>query len=415
MIRFTKKVLDNGLRVIHHYDGCTPMVAINLLYDVGARDESPHRTGFAHLFEHLMFGGTPAVPLYDEPVQEAGGENNAWTSNDFTNYYVTLPRQNAEIGFWLEADRMNGLLFSKKSLDVQRQVVVEEFKQRYLNQPYGDVPLLLRPLAYTVHPYSWPTIGKSIDHIKQAKPNEVKDFFYAHYAPNNAVLSVAGGIDAETTFRFAEKWFGSLPRREVTKRNLPVEPVQTQRRELTVKRDVPLDNLFMVFHMCGRLSSDYHACDLLSDMLSNGPSSRLYVRLVKENPVFVSVNAYIGGDVDPGLFTVTGKVNPNYSVAYAEECLLNELMALADEPDLDNELQKVINKAESTLIFQESHYLTKAGNLAQFELYGDAGMVNNEVDKYQLVRPDQLRRVAREIFRPENSSVLYYLSEKLHP
>ncbi|MFC0875036.1 M16 family metallopeptidase [Saccharicrinis sp. FJH2] len=413
MIRFSKKILSNGLKVVHHFDACSPMVAVNLLYNVGAKDESPERTGFAHLFEHLMFGGTPEVPVYDEPVQQAGGENNAWTSNDFTNYYLTLPKQNAEVGFWLESDRMRGLAFSSRSLDIQRQVVIEEFKQRYLNQPYGDVTLYSRPLAYKVHPYQWPTIGKTIEHIRDASIDEVKAFFYSHYAPNNAVLSIAGDIKAERAFRMAETWFGDIERRDVMPRMLPVEPRQTERRELTLKRDVPLNALFMAFHMCSRTDRDYHATDLISDILSNGNSSRLYERLVKNDPVFVDLNAYIGGDIEPGLFYVTGKVNPKYTIKEAEKRVRWELDTIVNEPVHETELQKVKNKVESSHVFEESHYLNKAMNLALFETLGDAGMINNESDKYRNVTINDIQRVSRELFREENTSVLYYLSESL--
>ena len=410
MIRFAKKVLPNGLRIVHHYDATSPMVAVNLLYDVGAKDESPDRTGFAHLFEHLMFGGTPCVPSYDEPVQMAAGENNAWTSNDFTNYYVTLPKQNAEIGFWLEADRMQGLLFSEKSLEVQRQVVIEEFKQRYLNQPYGDVGLLLRPLAYTTHPYQWATIGKSIDHIHTASMEEVKSFFYHHYAPNNAVLSVCGDIDSATTFRLAEKWFGHIEKREIPPRLLSAEPVQSEKRFKQVEKDVPLNAIYMAFHMCGRNNRDYHATDLISDILSGGQSSRLTQNLVREEPVFVSLDAYIGGDVEPGLFHVSGKINPAYSVQAAEERLWQELKRIANEQVFEPELQKVKNKVEANLIYGESHYLNKAMSLAQFELLGDAGMINNEIDKYRNVTVQDIQRVSSEVFRETNCSVLHYLT-----
>jgi zinc protease len=412
MIRFSKQVLSNGLRIIHHHDACTAMVAINILYNVGARDESPERTGFAHLFEHLMFGGTASVPNFDDPVQQAGGESNAWTNNDYTNYYITLPKQNAEIGFWLESDRLSGLAFSDKSLEVQQHVVVEEYKQRYLNQPYGDVPLLMGPLAYKIHPYQWPTIGKNIEHIQEATLEEVKAFFYSHYAPNNAVVAITGDIDAQSAFRLAEKWFEPIETREVKPRQLPVEPVQTERREMTVKRMVPLSAIYMAFHMCSRTSSDYHTTDLISDILSGGNSSRLYNKLVKEEPVFVEVNAYIGGDAEPGLFYVSGKVNPKYTLKYAEEKIMMELKALKYEMLNKEELQKVKNTIEAHHVFGESHYLNKAMNLAQYEMLGDAGMINNEVDKYSTVTPQDIQRVSQELFREDNCSVLYYLSEK---
>ena len=303
-MKINRHILDNGLRLVHSRDESTQMVALNILYNVGARDEHPEHTGFAHLFEHLMFGGSVNIPDYDMPLQLAGGENNAWTNNDITNYYLTVPRQNVETGFWLESDRMLSLDFSERSLEVQRGVVMEEFKQRCLNQPYGDVGHLLRPLAYQKHPYQWPTIGKDLSHVANATLEEVKAFFFRFYAPNNAILAVTGNISFEEAVELTEKWFGSVPRREVPVRNLPQEPEQTEERRLTVERNVPLDSLFMAYHMCDHRHPDYYVFDILSDVLSNGRSSRLNQHLVQEKQLFSSIDAYISGSVMQACFTL---------------------------------------------------------------------------------------------------------------
>lgn len=408
MIEINRYTLANGLRVIHHADPTTQMVALNLLYDVGARDEHPEHTGFAHLFEHLMFGGSVNVPDYDEPVQNAGGENNAWTNNDMTNYYLTLPRQNIETGFWLESDRMLSLEFSPRSLEVQRQVVIEEFKQRNLNQPYGDAGHLLRQLAYRVHPYQWPTIGKEISHIAQATLEEVKDFFFTFYAPNNAILTVTGAISFEDTVALAEKWFGPIPRRNVPARNLPTEPEQTEERRLTVERNVPVDALFMAFPMCDRQHPDYYVYDMLSDILSSGRSCRLVQHLVQERQVFSSIDAYIAGSLDQGLFHLTGKPAPGISLEAAETALWEELNQLKEIPFEKEELEKVKNRYESEQIFNNLNYLNVATNLAYFELIGKAEDLNEEVGKYRAVTADRLQEVARRTFVPEKASVLYY-------
>ena len=317
-MKINRHILDNGLRLVHSQDESTQMVALNILYNVGARDEDPEHTGFAHLFEHLMFGGSVNIPDYDMPLQLAGGENNAWTNNDITNYYLTVPRQNVETGFWLESDRMLSLDFSERSLEVQRGVVMEEFKQRCLNQPYGDIGHLLRPLAYQTHPYQWPTIGKELSHIANATLEEVKAFFFRFYAPNNAILAVTGNISFEEAVALTEKWFGSIPRREVPQRNLPQEQEQTEERRLTVERNVPLDSLFMAYHMPAHCHPDYYAFDILSDVLSNGRSSRLNQRLVQQKQLFSSIDAYISGSVDAGLFHISGKPSAGVTLEQAE-------------------------------------------------------------------------------------------------
>ena len=408
MFKINRLILENGLRLVHVEDTSTQMVALNIVYDVGARDEHPEHTGFAHLFEHLMFGGSLNIPDYDTPLQLAGGENNAWTNNDITNYYLTVPRQNVETGFWLESDRMLGLAFSERSLEVQRGVVMEEFKQRCLNQPYGDVGHLIRPLAYRVHPYQWPTIGKELSHIAQATLDEVRDFFYRHYAPNNAVLAVSGNITWEETVRLTQKWFGPIPRREVPVRQLPQEPEQTEERRLAVERPVPLDALFMAFRMCRRDDPDYYAFDILSDILSNGRSSRLNRRLVQEQKLFSSIDAYISGSRDAGLIHISGKPSPGVSLDEAEAAVREELEQLRHCPVDELELEKVKNKFESAQIFGNIHYLNVATNLTWFELAGRAEDMDCEVDNYRSVSADRLRQVAERAFRRENGVVLHY-------
>lgn len=408
MIEFKKTVLNNGLTVLVHEDATTPMAVMNILYDVGARDEQPDKTGFAHLFEHLMFGGSINIPSYDEPLQRVGGENNAFTSNDITNYYIQLPANNLETAFWLESDRMLSLAFSEQSLDVQRNVVCEEFKQRYLSQPYGDVWLKLRPLAYTTHPYQWATIGKELAHIEQATLEDVKAFFFKHYRPCNAIMVVAGAVKYDEVVQLAEKWFGPIPMGEKYVRNLPVEPQQKTSRELKIHADVPLDAIYKTYHVCTRQDKDYHVADLLTDILSRGYSSRLYQRLLKDQQLFSEVNAYITGDIDAGLIVVEGKLSKGVSMEQAEKAIDKELELMKTELVQEIELQKVKNKIESTMVFAEMNLLNKAMNLAYFELLGDANNANNELDKYLAVSAEDLQAMAQKVFVKENCSTLYY-------
>ena len=408
MIQVNRYTLANGLRIVHNEDDSTQMVALNLLYDVGARDEDPSHTGFAHLFEHLMFGGSLHIPDYDTPVQNAGGENNAWTNNDITNYYITLPYQNVETGFWLESDRMLSLDFSPKSLEVQRQVGIEEFKQRNLNQPYGDASHLLRELAYESHPYRWPTIGKEIAHIAQATLEEVKDFFYRFYAPNNAILAVTGHIPFEETVRLAEKWFGPIPARKIPPRKLPAEKPQTAVRRRTVERKVPVDAIYMAFHMSNRMHPDYYVYDMITDILSNGRSSRFIQSLVQEQKLFTSIDAYISGSLDEGLLHVTGKPVEGVSLEQAEEAIWKELEKMKTVPVSEQELEKVKNRYESEQIFNNINYLNVATNLAFFELTGKAEDINEEVGKYRAVTAEQIQATSARCFVPENCSILYY-------
>lgn len=412
MITVNKHTLSNGLRIVHSEDNTTQMVALNLLYNVGARDEDPNHTGFAHLFEHLMFGGSINIPDYDTPVQNAGGENNAWTNNDITNYYITLPHQNIETGFWLESDRMLSLDFNPRSLEVQRQVVIEEFKQRNLNQPYGDASHLLRALTYKVHPYQWPTIGKEISHIANATLEEVQDFFFRFYAPDNAIMAVTGHISFEDTVALAEKWFGPIPSRNVAPRSLPAEPQQTEERRLTVERNVPVDALYMAFHICDRQHPDYYAFDMLSDLLSSGRSSRFVQHLIQEKQIFTAIDAYISGSIDNGLFHITGKPAQGITLEEAEAAIWEELALLMNGAIKEEELEKVKNRYESEQIFNNLNYLNVATNLAFFELLGKAEDINKEVDKYRSVTVCQIKEAAQKTFIHENCSILYYKAKK---
>jgi zinc protease len=409
MIQYEKFELENGLKVIVHEDNSTSMVCVNILYDVGARDEDESRTGFAHLFEHLMFGGSINIPNYDEPLQKVGGENNAFTTNDITNYYCTVPAENIETAFWLESDRMLSLAFSEKSLDVQRNVVIEEFKQRYLNQPYGDVWLHLRPLAYKKHPYKWATIGKDISHIEEASMQDVKSFFKTHYHPSNAILVVAGKVKVDIVKTLAQNWFGGIPSQTKIQRNLEKEPIQLEKRTLTLKRDVPANAIYKCFHICDRYDEKYHTVDLLSDIMSRGNSSRLYKSLIKEKELFSDINAYVTGDFDNGMLVFSGKLNDGVSMEVAEKAIDEEIERIKSEKIDEDELTKVKNKVESSLVFSEVDVLTKATNLAISELLGDADLVNQEIIKYQAVTTKQIQDVARLYLNETNANVLYYL------
>ncbi|MFI5453460.1 M16 family metallopeptidase [Pedobacter sp. UC225_61] len=410
MVDFNRFTLANGLKVLVHEDPTTPMAVLNILYDVGARDEEHNKTGFAHLFEHLMFGGSVNIPSYDEPLQRVGGENNAFTSNDITNYYITLPATNIETAFWLESDRMLSLAFSEKSLDTQRNVVMEEFKQRYLNQPYGDVWLKLRPLAYKTHPYQWATIGQDLAQIENAKMEDVKAFFKKHYNPQNAILVVGGNVKTEEVKRLAEKWFEPIPAGERYTRNLPKELPQNEARSLTVTANVPLNAIYITFKMPARTDSTYQTYDLMSDILSQGQSSRLYNSLLKEQQLFSEINAYLSSSIDEGLFVVEGKLVNGIDKDAAEKAIWEELKKLTTDLVSDDELTKVKNKSESIMVFAEMNLLDKAMNLAYYELLGDAAFLNTEIDKYLSVTAAQIKEVAATTFVKEKSSTLYYLA-----
>ncbi len=412
MINIQKFTLDNGLRVIFNQDKNTEIAAVNLLYDVGAKDEHPENTGFAHLFEHLMFGGSANISNFDKPLQDAGGSSNAFTNNDITNYYETLPKDNIETALWLESDRMRRLAFTNKSLEVQRKVVIEEFKQNYLNQPYGDVWLLMRPLAYKSHPYSWATIGKEISHIENATMEVVKDFFYKHYAPNNAILSIVGNFELEYIKDIVNKYFGNIEKRNIEKRNILSEPKQNEARVLEVERNVPVNSYYRSYHMCNRRDGEYYATDILSDILSNGNSSRLYLSLVKEKNIFSSIDAYISGSIENGLFHFSGRLNNGTSYETAEKELNFEIQKIINSKATERELLKVKNKIESKFIFGETDTLNKAMSLSFHELISEAEDINTEIEKYQKVSLEDVQNTAKKIFRKENSNTLYYKAKK---
>jgi zinc protease len=412
MVKFNRFTLDNGLRVIVHEDNTTPMAVVNILYDVGSRDENPEQTGFAHLFEHLMFGGSVNIPNYDGPLQQVGGENNAFTSNDITNYYITLPSANLETAFWLESDRMLSLAFSEESLEVQRKVVIEEFKQRYLNQPYGDVWLRLRPMVYKKHPYLWDTIGKNIEHIENAKIEDVKAFFKKHYNPQNAIMVVGGDVKLDQVKELAERWFGPIPAGEKYHRNLPEEPEQHEERRGTVSAKVPLNDVYIALQMPGRREQEFYAVELMSDILSRGNSSRMYRNLVKDKQLFSEVHAYVFGSLDKGMFVLEGKPTEGVTVEQAEAALWAEVELLKTQEVPADELTKVQNKTESTMIFSEMSLLDKAMNLAYYELLGDAELLNSETEKFLAVTSAQIKEEANKLFRKDNSSTLIYLAEQ---
>jgi zinc protease len=407
MISFNEFTLDNGLRVIVHEDPTVQIAVLNILYDVGSRDEREDKTGFAHLFEHLMFGGSVNIASYDEPLQMVGGENNAFTNTDITNYYLTVPATNLETGFWLESDRMLSLSFDPKVLDVQRKVVVEEFKQRYLNQPYGDVWLKLRPLSYQVHPYKWATIGKEVSHIENATMDDVKDFFFRYYIPSNAILVVAGNVTVDRVKQLAEKWFGPIPSGKKPVRNLPTEPPQQSKRTLTVEAKVPANALYKTYHMPGRFHKDYYAADLLSDILSRGHSSRLYNQLVKEKEIFTAISSFVLGTIDPGQLVISGRTKDGIKFEDAER-EINAVIEGVISEITETELEKVKNQAESTLEFGEVEVMNRAMNLAFSALSGDVNLVNKEKEKIDAVSTSDIKRVAKAILTEQNSSVLYY-------
>ncbi|MGI9543454.1 MAG: M16 family metallopeptidase [Cyclobacteriaceae bacterium] len=408
MIAYHQFTLDNGLQVLVHEDHTTPLAVVNLLYNVGSRDEDEERTGFAHLFEHLMFGGSQNISSFDEPLQKVGGENNAFTSPDMTNYYLTLPADNLETGFWLESDRMLSLSFDPKVLEVQRKVVIEEFKQRYLNQPYGDAWLKLRPLAYKKHPYRWATIGKDINHIERATLADVKGFFKKFYHPTNAYLVVAGHVTLDRVKQLCQKWFGPIPAGEKYDRKLPKEPAQTEKRTLHVEADVPLDAIYKVYHMPGRYHQQYHQADLAGDVLGRGKSSRFFQQLVKGQKLFSDLHAYVTGSIDPGLVVVQGNLNQGVDHETAEAGIDEVINNLIKNGTEGEELQKVKNQAESTLVFSEVELLNRAMNLAFGAVAGNPDYINQESQKIQSVTSEEIKTIAGQVLRDDNSATLYY-------
>ena len=411
MIHYNRFVLDNGLRVLVHEDTATPMAVVNIMYDVGARDEDPAKTGFAHLFEHLMFGGSVNIKDYDEPLQRAGGENNAYTTNDLTNYYCQLPAQNIETAFWLESDRMLSLAFGKKSLEVQRKVVVEEFKEHYINQPYGNAWHNMRELAYTTHPYRWMTIGKELSHIENAQLDDVKHFFFKHYRPINAILVVAGNVKTEDIQKLAEKWFGDIPMGEKYNRILPQEPLQKEARKLELEGDVPLDAFYKTWHMASRLDKGYYVAELITEILGGGASSRLYQTLVKEKKLFSNIECYQFGSTDAGLLTIEGKLIKGIKLEDAEKAVEEVVAGLRNEHVAEAELEKVKNKTESMITFEDMSVMSRANSLAYYELLGDAELMNTEMGKYASISVNDVLAHSKEIFAEENGSTLYYHSK----
>lgn len=408
MIQFEQFELANGLRVIVHEDHSTPMAVVNVMYDVGARDEDAAKTGFAHLFEHLMFGGSVNIPSYDEPLQRAGGENNAYTTNDLTNYYCQLPAENIETAFWLESDRMLSLAFDEKSLEVQRKVVCEEFKEHYLNKPYGDVWHKMRNLAFIRHPYRWMTIGAELSHIENATLEDVKAFFYKHYRPVNAILTVAGHVKTAQVQELAEKWFGDIPSGERYIRRLPQEPVQTSPRKQEIHANVPVDAFYKSWHICSRSDSRYYATDLLTEVLSGGGSSRLFQSLVKEKQIFSNIGCYHFGSMDAGLVTIEGKLVKGVKMEDAEAAVESELQKIKDTTVDEKELRKVKNKTESLITFEDMSLMNRAGSLSFYTLMGNTNIINEELDRFQQVSAAALRHEAETVFDNNNSSVLYY-------
>ena len=408
MIDYKKYTLENGLRLLVHEDSSTPMAVVNLLYDVGARDESPDKTGFAHLFEHLMFGGTKKVPNYDQPIQNAGGECNAFTNSDMTNFYNVVPAENIETAIWLEADRMENLNINKKALETQQKVVVEEFKETCINQPYGDVWHHLADMAYKVHPYNWPTIGKVPEHVEKATLNDVRSFFKKYYLPNNAVLVIAGNVQSDAVFELVTKWFGKIKNGATIERKLPKEPTQTKPIERVNTANVPVDSLYLAFHMPDRQDKDYHAIDLLSDILGSGPSSRLYQRILKEKKMVSSIDCYISGSIDPGLFIIEAKPAEGFTLKMVEKEIWKEIQKLKARKVAKKEFQKIKNKMESTLVFTEMSLTHRAMNLAFYEILEDASLLNQEGERYLAVSNEDIQRVAKKILIKENCCTLHY-------
>ena len=412
MITFDEFHLENGLKVIFHKDVTTPMAIVNIIYNVGARDESEDRTGFAHLFEHLMFGGSKNIENFDAPLQLAGGECNAFTNNDITNYYDVLPAQNIETAFWLESDRMLELAFTPKSLEVQRNVVIEEFKQRYLNQPYGDVWLELRPLIYKTHPYKWATIGKNIEHIAEASLDDVKAFFFKHYSPQSATLVVGGNLEFEEVKKLSKKWFGDIPARDKYVRSIEKEPTQIEAREKTIERDVPSDAIYIAFRMCDRMSNEFYVADLVSDILGRGDSSRFYISLINDQKLFTQASAYVSGGWEDGLFIVSGHLMDGVEMNVAEQAIWKELEIISGEMIDARELVKVKNKFKTSKVFSEQPLLNRVMNIALFEQMGKLAEINHEIDKYDAVSQEAIIVFSKKTFLKTNASTLKILSKK---
>ncbi|WP_342265452.1 pitrilysin family protein [Cardinium endosymbiont of Philonthus spinipes] len=406
MIHFEKFTLSNGLQVIVHEDPTSHIAVMNLLYDVGARDEHPLKTGFAHLFEHLMFGGSCNIPTYDTPLQQVGGENNAYTTTDLTNYYCSLPAANIETAFWLESDRMLGLAFNEKSLEVQRKVVIEEFKEHYLNQPYGDAWHHLTDMAYTTHPYRWPTIGQSLSHIENATMDDVKAFFYKFYRPNHAILVVAGRVTKSQVAELCTKWFAPIPAGPPYHRSLPQEPAQTGPRHKVVQGDVPFPILYKAYHMPGKGMPGYQEAEILCHLLSEGKSALLHANLVEKQALFTRIEAYTTESLDPGLLVISGSLSPNISFETAENALVALLQQIKETPP--TALEKVKNQMEAQLTFSRISLIHRAQELATATLQGDTNLVNHKIEYIRQVDLEAVQTIAEMILQPHNCNTLYY-------
>ncbi len=408
MIDYHRFVLANGLRLIVNEDPSTPMSALSVQYDVGSRDEAPHRTGFAHLFEHLMFGGSLNAPDYDDPIQLAGGENNAFTNNDITNFHVSIPAINLDTALWLEADRMANLAIAEEVLDVQRKVVVEEFKETCLNEPYGDAWHYLSALAYREHPYRWPVIGLEPSHVEEAKLEEVREFYQRHYHVANAIVVVVGPTPAQEVYRKVEYFFGHLQPGPLAERRLPVEPAILEPRSLSVEANVAVDNLYLIYPMPARTDPDFYPVDLLTDALAEGASSRLYRRLLKERELVSAIDAYVTGTNDPGLIIIEAKPRDNVSLDTLKEAIEAEIADLQSEPIPAIELEKIKNKLDASMLFSELSTVNKAINLAFYEGIGDVALINTEDEIYAAVTAEDLQRVAQRYLKPDQQMALYY-------
>lgn len=412
MIQFDSFTLDNGLTVIANQDDKTPLVAVNLLYRVGAKNENPKATGFAHLFEHLMFSGSKNFQSYDEAIQMMGGESNAFTNNDFTNYYLTLPADFLPHALDLEADRMQNLNINVQSLEVQRNVVIEEFKQRYINQPYGDLWAEIRRLAYKVHPYKWQTIGSDISHIENASLEQVRSFYDNFYQPSNAILSISGNVSLNSVKEEVERTFGKMEYKRTIFPVYSMEPQQKDNRRIKVFRDVPSNVICIIFPMSRRKDRQYFVQDLLSDVLSNGKSSRMYQSLVVEKKLFTEINAFISGDDDAGLFIVMGKYCDGISLEQGEEAIWHELKSVCENPVSEQELRKMKNKNEASATFSNMKILDKAMNLAYYAHLGEPDRINKEREFYNSVTIRDLQQAAEQMFHLDCHSVLYYLKNE---
>lgn len=406
MVEYSRYRLDNGLTLIVNENHDTPLVTVNILYCVGSRNENPNRTGFAHLFEHLMFGGSKNAPDYDLVVSRMGGENNAFTNTDITNYYLTFPAEYLEEALKLEADRMVNLILSERSLEVQKRVVTEEYNQRYMNQPYGDSWMLLRDLCYEKHPYKWCTIGADIRHVQEATLGDVKSFYDRYYRPGNAIMAVAGNVDTSKVKELVERYFGGIPDGKEREYFDGKEPEPQESRRKVVERLVPATAIYMAWLMPGYKCRDYYVCDLLSDILSNGQSSRMYESLVKRQGLMSEVTAVITGEEGPGLFLVKGKLNDGVNIEDAERAIVAELECLKNEPVSEIELQKVKNKFENTFVFSQYKAADCAANLCYYEWLGHIEYVNTEPEQYASIMPSDLQRVARNIFMENRSRTL---------